>query len=890
MGLFSSKKKITVGSTMYNLAGAIEDRVQYLPTTINTKIIAGTASSVGEVIQSSLIKGPGMRMRSYARWARNSGYITAIGMQQGRLSFGNNVDSEDIAATIPHAPDEDVVVQTAEIGPADYGFWADQWMLDNHPTQISDDYEVDMDEQTNTIKILFGGVVTYTFNPVGFDPDSSYLYFSYMTVKRNNSGPLIPGTETPVDSEADLPDTSDYTLISSTSTPLSEDLVDEELTEITYSDSTPPESSTVTTPHTDSYTDVENVYEKVTFSGSNASGSALLSLRSLQTNFKRGYVKTVVTVEETSEDIGGGVIKTTKVTTTTQSIDFNWSYRQDTQEIVLSEWSTMKVVIYKEGTGNLTYDAMFLADANMGTFLPFVPLRKWNTFIGPDYEPDTYAWTTKAVKRSMDKKIGFVIDQLKDNDSIGDIDFAYLSYGVSLNTKEKASMKYIYKLFQMLNDMGAGGDAQHAEWLTRWNLANTLQLAWAAWKTAQGNPADPLYGTPEPPQAAYPAQPTKQLQVFSNSTNYNMIINWMGIVEETNLPGLGQVGAKVGDLWFTKDGEDLFPEILISRGKVDDRVLRVDAVSLYWQDSADSHRRIAISGLKHINTIYKGKSVQIGAHAALDDPEESGFIVPLHEGVLRAMSLKDSTQMSTACSYMILNYYQVVKQKWYQSSWFKIVLIVVVIVITIVSVGTGAASAGVLGTAASVGAAIGLAGTAAIIAGAAINAIAGMLIAQLIMRASVALFGPEVGAIVGAVASVATLSMGTSLATGGTAMGGLQSMGSAVNLLKVTMAAGDGLAKAQANKLEEVNRGMLELQENYKEEMMAFYNAWTENLGFNKSTIDISELTESARVDHVYEQLENFLTRTLLTGSEIAGATNGLIGAFSEVSINTQLP
>lgn len=890
MGLFSSKKKITVGSTMYNLAGAIEDRVQYLPTTINTKIIAGTASSVGEVIQSSLIKGPGMRMRSYARWARNSGYITAIGMQQGRLSFGNNVDSEDIAATIPHAPDEDVVVQTAEIGPADYGFWADQWMLDNHPTQISDDYEVDMDEQTNTIKILFGGAVTYTFNPVGFDPDSSYLYFSYMTVKRNNSGPLIPGTETPVDSEADLPDTSDYTLISSTSTPLSEDLVDEELTEITYSDSTPPESSTVTTPHTDSYTDVENVYEKVTFSGSNASGSALLSLRSLQTNFKRGYIKTVVTVEETSEDIGGGVIKTTKVTTTTQSIDFNWSYRQDTQEIVLSEWSTMKVVIYKEGTGNLTYDAMFLADANMGTFLPFVPLRKWNTFIGPDYEPDTYAWTTKAVKRSMDKKIGFVIDQLKDNDSIGDIDFAYLSYGVSLNTKEKASMKYIYKLFQMLNDMGAGGDAQHAEWLTRWNLANTLQLAWAAWKTAQGNPADPLYGTPEPPQAAYPAQPTKQLQVFSNSTNYNMIINWMGIVEETNLPGLGQVGAKVGDLWFTKDGEDLFPEILISRGKVDDRVLRVDAVSLYWQDSADSHRRIAISGLKHINTIYKGKSVQIGAHAALDDPEESGFIVPLHEGVLRAMSLKDSTQMSTACSYMILNYYQVVKQKWYQSSWFKIVLIVVVIVITIVSVGTGAASAGVLGTAASVGAAIGLAGTAAIIAGAAINAIAGMLIAQLIMRASVALFGPEVGAIVGAVASVATLSMGTSLATGGTAMGGLQSMGSAVNLLKVTMAAGDGLAKAQANKLEEVNRGMLELQENYKEEMMAFYNAWTENLGFNKSTIDISELTESARVDHVYEQLENFLTRTLLTGSEIAGATNGLIGAFSEVSINTQLP
>ena len=891
MGLFSSKKKITVGSTMYNLAGDIEKRIQYLPTTINTKIIAGTSTSVGETIQSALLRGPGMRMRTFARWARNSGYNTAIGLQQSQLSLGSNIDSDVIAASIAHAPDEDVVIQTAEIDQADYGYWADQWMLDNHPDQVSADYEIDMDEEANTISILFGGIVTYTFTPANFDIDASYLYISYMLVKRNDTGPLVPGTETPVDSEEDLPDTSDYDLVSSTPTAKSEDLEDEVLTEITYSDATPPVTTTETTPHTDEYSDVETVYDKTTYSGQNGSGSALLSLKSIQTNFKVGYIKTVVTEETTEEDIGGGGIKTTKVTTTTQTIDFNWSYRRDSQTITLTEWSPMKVIIYKQGTGNAAYDAMFLVDDSMGAFMPFVPLRKWEKFLSTTYEPVLFDWATKAVKRSMDKKISFVMDQLKENDSIGDIDFAYLSYGVSLNTKEKSGLKYIYKLFENLNGRGAGGQSDYNAWLTQWNLANATQTQWAEWKTAQGNSADPLYGTPEPAQLPYPNQPTKQLRIRSSITNYDMAVSWTGIYEVVDQPGLGRPEAKVGDLWWVANAENLFPELLVSGGSLDDRVLVSGLTTLYWQDKPDSFRAIGITGLYHKNTIYKGKAVGIRGTNALVDPEESGFIVPLHEGIMREMSLKDATQMSTACTYMVLNYYQVTKKKWYSSSWFKIVLIVVVIVLTVLSAGSfSAAGAGLVSAAAATGAAIGLSGIAAIIIGAAVNVITGMLVAQLIMKASVALFGPEVGAVVGAIASVAVMAMGSSMASGGTAMAGLESMGYAVNLLKVSIAATNGLAQAAAGKLEKINQDIVDLEQNYKEQIMAVYNAWSENLGFNNSTIDIQQLTESAKVDHIYEHLEGFLGRTLMTGSEIAAITNGLIGNYPELSLTTTLP
>lgn len=891
MGLFSSKKKITVGSSMYNLAGAIEDRIQYLPTTINTKIIAHTDATVGETIQDSLIRGPGMRMRAYARWARTQGYTDRIGMKSGKLSVGSNINMAAIQDSIPHAVDEEVFIQTAEIDIADYGFWADQWMLENHPDQVSSNYEIDFDEELNEIKILFNDVVTYTFQPVGFDPNANYLYVSYMLVKRNQIGPLVPGTETSVPDEASLPDTSDYTLTDTTTTPSSEDLEDDVLVEISYSDGRPNETSTTTTPHTDTYSDVESVYEKTVFSGQNIAGSALLSVRHVQTNFMKGYIKTEVSVDTQSEDIGGGVIKTTKTTTTTESIDFHWSFRKDYQEIVLSEWSPMHVIIYQEGTGNPAYDAMFLPDVDMGSFLPFIPLRRWAKFIDEDNFPALYKWTTKAVKWSMDKKITYINDQLKDNDSIGDIDFAYLSFGVSLNTKEKAGLKYIYKFFQAVISRGAGGTAEYTAWLTAWNAANTLQLAWAKWKDAQANPLDPLYGTPEPPQAVYPNRPLKQLKVYSDSTNYNMTVLWTGIEEVEDVPGLGRPGAKKGDIWFVQNNSQAFKELLVSSGNLDDRIFEDSLISLYWQDKEDSYRVLGMTGLHHTNIVYKGKGVDIDGPQALNDPEESGFIIPLHEGVLKSMSLKDSTQLSTACSYMILNYYTVTKQRWYTKSWFKIALIVAVIVVTIVTWGAGApAGAGVLGTAASVGTAIGLAGTAAIIAGAAINAVAGMLIAQLMMQASTTLFGPEVGAIIGAVASIAVVSMGTSMANGGTAMSGLQAMTSPVNLMKISAAAGNGLSEAAQGKMAELNKDMVELQNDYKNKMTEIYTAWAENLGFNKSTIDIQALTESAKVDHVYEAMDTFLTRTLWTGTDIANITNEMVSDFFDASITTKLP
>lgn len=888
MGLFSAKKTISVSSTLYNLAGAIENRVQYLPSVIASKVVSGTAPSIGEAIQNSLFNGPGMRFRNYARWTRTAGYASALGIVSGKLSIGNDIDLEVLAATIPHAADEVVAIQSAEIGIADYGFWADQWMSEHHPDQLDADYVVDFDEVTNVISITFTAGPVYTFSPVGFDPKSRYLYVSYLLTKGRSYSGMVYGNKTSVGSPAEWPSIAKYILVSDTPTAAVLSATDTVVTDVTYSDNRPPESNTVSTPKTLNYTNQAQLYRYEEPLGLSLLRLSTNSRIHFTTRFTEGVTVPTTTTDTMTEVIADGVTKTTKKTTTKWTAGPSYAYREDYQDSVISSWSTIKVMIYKQNDGIPTYDAFFVADVDMGEFVPFIPLRLRNNFLSEEYLPDIYELSKKAAKRALDKKYDFLIDQLADNEKLGDIDFAYISFGVSLNTKENACKKYIYKFFQLLNQSGAGGSNQYNQWKVDWETAHVIQTRWVTWRDAQANPANPLFGSPEPDKATYPQMPTRNLAIISDITGYNMNMWWSGI-SEIILNGQAPSTSKVGDVTIKTITAAEYHQLMVSGGITDIRPITDDGIGIYWQDTTTTHRVIAVTGLAHANTIYKGKNVGIFAGAALADPDESGFLVPLHEGVYRSISLKDATQMATACSYMVLNSYTVTKEKWYASSWFKVVLIIVIIVITILTGGAGAAlGAGVLGTAAGVGAAIGLTGVAAVVAGAALNAIAGMVIAQLITAVATKLLGPKLGPIVGAIASVLVLSVGTSIASGGTAAQGLANMSSSLNILKMTVATVNGATQALQSELGDVQHKIEEVQKNYQNELTNIYNSWSENLGFNKSTIDVSELTSA--VSTQFESSDSFLSRTLLTGSEIADLTNGLIGALADVTLSTELP
>lgn len=467
MGLFSSKKKISVSSVVYNLAGDEKNRVQYLPTAVVGSVITGNNLDMADAIRGSLLSGPGIKMRSFGRWARTSGFTSYIGQIGGQLITGSNIDINDLSAQIPVPAGKSISIQTAEIGAADYSFWADQWLLDNHPEQINDDYELDFSEVINTVYLRFPDGSSYSFNPVGFTPQARYLYVAYTITDPPSNGPVATGSVVSVGSPAEYPDTSGWTADGTVSTPSSLSLTKTVHTVVSYSDSRPNEDSTTTTPSTGAFNALDSQYEKKTYNGQVVGSLDQISAtKHFQHNLETRVVGSSTATTVTTETITGGVIKTTTVTTTTESLVPAYSYRIDTQEIIEKGWSDMHVLIYQQGTGNAVLDAMFNTPLGNGDYYPFIPLRLNNTFVSSSYLPEQYALNKKAYKKAIGGRADYdkLIDNIKDNDSIGDIDYAYVVYAVSLNTKENASKKYVYKFFQALMAQGSGGITEYNNW------------------------------------------------------------------------------------------------------------------------------------------------------------------------------------------------------------------------------------------------------------------------------------------------------------------------------------------------------------------------------------------------------------------------------------------
>lgn len=927
MGIFGSNKKTYVSSVVYNLAGDEKDRANYLKTTVIGSILSDLPS-LGDSISNSYLNGPGIRYRLYQRWAENHGYVDEIGWTHGSLHAGESIDNTVLASYIPAPSGQEVSVQSATIDLGDFTYWADQYIAENFPEKLSTAYSVDMDEASNTITITWDDETTTTFTPSGFSSDAQYLYVTYVLIGEGTTGPVIPGPSVSLGSDP-FPSTSGWAENSYTSSNHTATLNTQTTVDVTYSDSTPSEHSTTTTSEDQSYVNFDGVYERTTYQGSVPGEDAVYSLREIMSQHQSGTITPETSTNTVVENIGGGVTKTTVTTVVQDVLAMSRTYQIDTQEIKNKSWSSMKVFIYKKGSGNDDLDAMFTIPQDGGQFYPFIPYRINNKFIGPDkdlwdvsylgedatkeqieaalkiqqilipestlpmnYE-DLYPLVKKATKKSIGGKFDKIVNSLGKNTSLKNIDYAYIVFGVSLNVRELACRKYVYKFFQsLMNDYNTNPSSAYASWKTQWDAAKASQEAWQEWRERQSG-ANPDPNDLEPTRIAYPAMPTNSLEISTagNSIlNYNITLYWNYIEEETGA-GLLKSDAKSGDLWFEVGASEEFTETIWLSGAVfQGYQITNDSITLSWQVTPTTWRRLTIVGLKHKNLIYGGKSVEISAKDALEDADESGFIIPMHADVYKAMGLKDGTQMSQACSYMVLNCYQVVKKKWYQTGLFKVVMVVVIVVVSIWTAGAGAgAGYGLLGANATVGAAItGLAaGTAlAAIVGAVANAIAAMILVAIIQRGAVELFGEKWGAIIGAIVAFIAVQVGTAYVNNQSMASAFSGMMRADNILRLTESVGNGLSGYYQASIAEMVQQTEEILDDYQKVSKEIQEKYAEEIGYGLA--NSSEILTSV-LEGSNESAASFLQRTLMTGTDIAQMSLDFIANFTEITTSTNL-
>ena len=559
----------------------------------------------------------------------------------------------------------------------------------------------------------------------------------------------------------------------------------------------------------------------------------------------------------------------------------------DEQDIGVREWSQMEMFIYKVGSGITALDdAIEDTTSTVGGFFAPIPVRLDNTFISEGYMPTQYAAAKKAYRRlTGGGKFDALIEKLEDNEDLPDLDYIYVVAGVSLNVQENASRRYIYEFFDQARLTSLFDESDYAGWKAGVEGAIEDTDAWLEWLVAQGSVGNPLNGAPEPDRTAYGSAPRNEIRVRSSSTlGYDTRIAWKAIKEDTG-SGLGKSGAKVGEVWLEKGGQ--FSEVGDTYGgalgTIASDLSKSEDLLIWWQTGASSWKRLTIRGLVHQNFIYKGKYVEIGAHEALDDEDESGFIIPLHYDTWRSMSLRDTTQMATACVFLVINCYKVKKKKWYQTGIFKILLFIAIVVVSTIIFGPQ--SLLITGPLVTVTATAPL---LIVLSASLANALTALIITKIIGMVAVEAFGEKIGSIIGAVVAFAALSVASGIKAGLSVAQVFTQMMNPVNLAMLANSLGEGIARILQVEVRETFAKTQDVLDQYSQQSKSISQLYEQNIGYGRGMFDPTMLLDSKQ--WFVEPGETFLARTLMTGSDIAELSNALVASFSDLTLSTDLP
>lgn len=515
--------------------------------------------------------------------------------------------------------------------------------------------------------------------------------------------------------------------------------------------------------------------------------------------------------------------------------------------------------IYRYGTTDAVLDAMIDAVSPIvfGSFYPPIPFRYLNEAVASDTSlSDLYPVAKTAFRRAFGLRFDDVQEKILDNESIGDIDYVYAVMAVTFNTKEQSGKKYIFKLVEFLVE----------------NTVNHTPAGKANWFVQYESGTWPGL-TP----------PWKFIKVESKVafvSNYRTDLKW-AFMNKYEGTGLLKADAKVDEVWFEAE-----PDPLVSVPASYEFFGFNQEVALCWQVTKDSWKRIVVTGLQYNNYVYQTDHTVVTAKAAIGEvSKDSEFLVPLHQGIFDSLPMVDALQVSTSFSWLVFNCFKVHKAEWYESGWFKVILVVVILAVSIVAaVLTGGTSLGVGGAAVAgilTGSGLGL--TAALIIAAAVDVIAGILISYLIGIVANELFGPKWGPLIGAIVSF-VFSFGMNVASITDAISALSSPNTWIALATATGNGVAGYVQGQAIQVAEETAKMLQEISEQSAEVQRKYN---ELMGGSNNGIDLGVLNQY-RSD-LTEHPADFLTRTLVTGSDVVEITLKQIADFTRNNLRLEL-
>lgn len=599
---------------------------------------------------------------------------------------------------------------------------------------------------------------------------------------------------------------------------------------------------------------------------------------------------TSISIDTSSFDPNARYLYIQYQTSVLENTDSSTSEDTDSSESII----TYGYLIYKEGDGFEEFDVLFSdPQALSNTYSAFLPFRAWNTFLsdekGKEYFPEVYKLAKRGANLAIgDNKYIELMKAIANNESIGEIDFAYLHFGVPLNIPYDYGKEYIFEFFNNMTDHNIKyGKSIYIPYSDLYKRIYTDEY----YEDYYGTIFDEVLSRESiTPGTVYIRSPGTNL-------NFNITINWDNIIRSVK-EGRCKEDAIAGKyyIWNQKDIIKLGIGYRLKKS-VGPVYTSAEVLYIVHQETLDRYTEIQVWSAEQLNYIYGGKYVATYTDDAFAEKDLSDFIIPIQYNTFLETNLAKMNNIMQCCYNLVFNCYKTYKKKWYQTGLFAVIVIIIAIVIAVVSYGSASgASYAMVGTlGGSVATSLGIAaGTLTyLVVATAVNAIAGMILAKVITKITTKIFGEKLGIIIGTIISL-VISYGSSF-TGGEFSFSISGITDSivsnpgVFTASVAMQGGNIYAQLLGIKAQSVLSKINNLYLTYQDKMEEIQEKTEELLGYNQySPLFLSSVLDPEE-PLIYEDRNTFLSRTLMVGSDIVDLTLNSITNFTKLNLNLEL-
>lgn len=362
---------------------------------------------------------------------------------------------------------------------------------------------------------------------------------------------------------------------------------------------------------------------------------------------------------------------------------------------------TVHYFMYKQGSGiypavEAIYDPKYTENGN---YMPFTYFR-FDKQNGADFPNSDWCIHSRRMLKNINMDYEEIANAINENPDIGDVEQAMLIFAVPAVTKNQLEMRYLFDYFKQLRG------------LTR--------------------------ETPATKDMGFGSVFTTGLQnsIVIQDKRFKMSLSFKNITRKMVTGSIGKIGTYTSGYAESND---------IEQGK------NAQSSSLvFWATKQHNHyyrkqvtetmyEQIQVFDLRVAYNIFQN-------YSAIADEEDTILLIPIDLSITKKYSLPDREELYARSMHYVFNSKIVTKVKWYQTGWFRILMVIIAIVVTVLSLGQ---SWQTIGAALAIG---------TITVTAVVYAVAVALIKYIIIAYAVKLFvravGPEFAFLVAIVAAV----------------------------------------------------------------------------------------------------------------------------------------